>query len=136
MTGFDILFETDRFSASEVGERFINPCCFGEDLAEWLRQQLPRKELSLGTPYQEDWGWEMLAQEGSRGYYLGVGGDPKDGAVGKNDGEGRIMLEKKSSIRDKLRRSNRMIKSEPIHSHSTRFALAAAVQNLENNARR
>jgi hypothetical protein len=37
MTRFDILFETDRFNVSEVKRHFINPCCFGEDLAGWLR---------------------------------------------------------------------------------------------------
>ncbi len=56
----------------------------------------------------------MLAQEGYRSYYLGVGGYPKDGAVGKNDGAWWTMFEKKSSIEDKLRLRNRMIESEPI----------------------
>jgi hypothetical protein len=114
MTRFDILFETDRFNVSEVGKHFINPCCFGEDLAQWLRQQLTRKGVSAGAPYQEDWGWEMLAQQGSRGYFLGVGGCLRDGAVGKNDGEWRIMVEKKRSIGDKLRRRNKMVEPEPI----------------------
>jgi hypothetical protein len=114
MTRFDILFETDRFNVSEVGKHFINPCCFGEDLAEWLRQQLTRKGLSAGAPYQEDWGWELLAQQGSEAYFLGVGGYLREGAVGKNDGEWRIMVEKKRSMWDKLRGRNKMIETEPI----------------------
>lgn len=36
----DILFDTNRFNLSEVKEHFINPGCFGEDLAVWLRAKL------------------------------------------------------------------------------------------------
>ena len=46
----DILFETDRFNVSEVKEHFINPCCFGEDLAEWLRQELIKREITASAP--------------------------------------------------------------------------------------
>lgn len=84
MTSFDILFQTNRFNVSEVKEHFINPCCFGEDLAEWLREQLAKKGVSADTPYQEDSGWEMLAREGSQGYFLGATGYPSEGAVDKN----------------------------------------------------
>jgi len=114
MTRFDILFETDRFNVSEVKEHFINACCFGEDLAEWLRQQLTKKGHSAGAPYQEDWGWEMLAQQGPKRYYLGVSGYPREDAVGANDGEWRIMLEKKRSIWERLRGRNKIVETEPI----------------------
>jgi len=114
MTHLDILFETNRFNVSEVKEHFTNPCCFGEDLAEWLRQQLAKKGVSAGAPYQEDWGWEMLARQGSQGYFLGVGGYHKEGAVYKNDGEWRIMVEKRRSIWEKLRGKNNMVETEPI----------------------
>jgi hypothetical protein len=114
MTCVDILFETDRFNVSEVKKHFINPCCFGEDLAEWLRQQLARNGVSAGAPYQEDWGWEMLARQGPQGYFLGVGGCLREGAVGKNDGEWRIIVEKKRSIWEKLRGKNKMSETEPI----------------------
>ncbi len=114
MTRFDILFETDRFNVSEVKEHFINPCCFGEDLAEWLRQRLAQKGLIAGAPYQEDWGWEMLTQRDSEQYYLGVSGYRTEGAAGKNDGEWRIMVEKKRSIWDKLRGRNAITEGESI----------------------
>ena len=114
MTRYDILFETNRFNVSELGKHFINPCCFGEDFAEWLRQQLTKKGYTAGVPYQEDWGWEMLTRQGSQGYYLGVGGFLREDAVGKNEGEWRIMVEKKRSIWDRLRGRNQMAESEPI----------------------
>ncbi len=114
MTRFDILFETSRFNVSEVREHFINPCCFGEDLAEWLREQLSEKGVPVGAPYQEDWGWEMRARQGSQGYFLGVGGYLIEGAIDKNDGEWRIMVEKRRSIWEKVRGRNKMSESEPI----------------------
>jgi hypothetical protein len=114
MTRFDILFETDRFNVSEVKEHFINPCCFGEDLAEWLRQRLAQKGLIAGAPYQEDWGWEMLMRRDSEQYCVGVGGYRTEGAAGKNDGEWRIMVEKKRSIWDKLRGRNAIAEGESI----------------------
>ena len=32
--------ETDLFEHREVKPHFINPCCFGEDFAKWLRHEL------------------------------------------------------------------------------------------------
>jgi hypothetical protein len=51
----------------ESGEHFINPCCFGEDLAAWLRSRLAEKNVHAGTPYQEDWGWELPVTLGGEG---------------------------------------------------------------------
>lgn len=36
----DITIETDIFDHWEVKPHFINPCCFGEDFAAWLRGRL------------------------------------------------------------------------------------------------
>jgi hypothetical protein len=45
-----LLFETDRFNLSEVGDHFINPTCFGEDLAAWLRTKLIEQGVEAGEP--------------------------------------------------------------------------------------
>ncbi len=80
MNRFDILFETDRFNVSQVKEHFINPCCFGEDVAQWLREKLAEKGAVTGTPGQED--------------FVGVTGFHKEGALNANEGEWRIMVKK------------------------------------------
>jgi hypothetical protein len=98
----DILFETNRFNVSEVKRHFINACCFGEDLADWLSQRLREQDVSAETPGQEDWGWYMFAQRDSQRYFLGIVGYAREGAIGKNDGEWRIMVEKKRSVREKV----------------------------------
>ena len=38
--GDSIMVETELFDHREVKPHFINPCCFGEDFAAWLKQEL------------------------------------------------------------------------------------------------
>jgi hypothetical protein len=35
-----ITVETDMFEHREAKPHFINPCCFGEDFAAWLKQEI------------------------------------------------------------------------------------------------
>ena len=89
----DILFETNRFNLSEVQEHFINPCCFGEDLARWLRAELMERGLEVDEPGQEDWGWYLRARRQGCWYFVGVGGNADEASGEKNQGEWRIMVE-------------------------------------------
>lgn len=55
-----ITVETDLFEHREVKPHFINSCCFGEDFAAWLKEQLsPLVEsgFNLSKIVQEDYGW-------------------------------------------------------------------------------
>jgi hypothetical protein len=103
MNASHILFRTDRFNLSKVGEHFINPCCFGEDLAEWLRTVLMGRGLTVGQPYQEDWGWELPATCGTEAYYLCMSGNSDESSTNKDEGEWRIIVEKKRTIGQRLR---------------------------------
>ena len=103
MNAISILFQTNRFNVSKVGEHFVNPCCFGEDLAAWLRTQLVERGVGTREPYQEDWGWELPAMLGSDGYYLCMSGNADEPDAGKDEGEWRIIIEKRRSIRQRLR---------------------------------
>jgi hypothetical protein len=79
-----ITVETDLFEHREVKPRFINRCCFGEDFAAWLRQELshfPDLGLELSEPIQEDYGWGLWASRGSDRLWLAlsyVGDGPQD----------------------------------------------------------
>jgi hypothetical protein len=56
--------ETDLFDHREVKPHFINPCCFGEDFARWLRDRLAglaEEGFELSDPVQEDYGWGFWA---------------------------------------------------------------------------
>jgi hypothetical protein len=61
---------TDLFDHREVKPHFINPCCFGEDFAAWLRDQLgdlAAAGFEISEPIQEDYGW---------GFWVTGGRDP------------------------------------------------------------
>lgn len=66
----DLLFETARFDLSVVGAHFINPCCFGEDAAAWLRARLVERGVDAGAPFQEDWGWGLGATHAGGRYFV------------------------------------------------------------------
>jgi hypothetical protein len=103
MNALHILFKTDRFNLSKVGQHFINPCCFGEDLAAWLRVKLIERSIEVHEPYQEDWGWELPARHGSDSYYLCMSGNSDESSKNKDEGEWRIIIEKRRSIGQRLR---------------------------------
>jgi hypothetical protein len=76
-----ITIETDMFEHREVKPHFINPCCFGEDFATWLKRELsPLAEegFTFSDPIQEDYGWGLWAWHGKDPFwvamsYVGVG---------------------------------------------------------------
>lgn len=103
MNALRVIFRTCRFNLSKVGEHFINPCCFGEDLAAWLRTKLTEKGIETRQPYQEDWGWELPATRGSDSYYLCMSGNSDESSTSKDEGEWGIIVEKKRSILQQVR---------------------------------
>jgi len=69
------MVETDLFEHREVKPHFINPCCFGEDFAVWLRGQLgalTTAGFELGDHIQEDYGWGFWITHGKDRYWLAL----------------------------------------------------------------
>jgi len=70
-----IFIETDLFEHREVKPHFINPCCFGEDFAAWLKQELsrfPELRVDLSNPIQEDYGWGLWATHGKDRFWIAI----------------------------------------------------------------
>lgn len=79
-----VTFKSDLFNLAEAQEYFINPCCFGDDLAKWLAQKLKAQGIEADeTPGQEDFGWYF-------GYV--VEGAPYCLIIGNEGGEGWFMV--------------------------------------------
>jgi hypothetical protein len=82
--GDSIMVETDLFEHREVKSHFINPCCFGEDFAGWLKQELARATdlgVELSEPIQEDYGWGVWVTRGKDRFWVAlsyVGDGPQE----------------------------------------------------------
>jgi hypothetical protein len=67
--------ETDRFEHRVVQPHFINPCCFGEDFANWLREQLlglSGRGFEIDEPLQEDYGWGFWIGKGKSKFWVAL----------------------------------------------------------------
>ena len=88
--------QTDLFEATTPGPNFINPRCFGEDFARWLRERFQARKITLSEPIQEDWGWAMIIPfHGSR-FTLAIG--IMDDSIGRTLAEWRVGLSYEKSL--------------------------------------
>lgn len=72
---WSIAVETDLFEHREVRPHFMNPCCFGEDFAEWLREQLSPLAVSgytFSESIQEDYGWVFWVSHGKDRFRVAI----------------------------------------------------------------
>jgi hypothetical protein len=114
MNALHFVFRTDRFNLSKVGAHFINPCCFGEDLVAWLREKLSAKGIAVRAQYQEDWGWEFPAKIDGQSYYLGASGNADGTSANADEGEWRVIVEKKRAIRQRLIGEGKITVDDPL----------------------
>lgn len=114
MNSIDLLFRSSRFNLSEAGAHFINPCCFGEDLAAWLGEKLAERGIPTDPPGQEDWGWYLrLSHQGVR-YLLGVSGNADESSADRNAGQWRIIVDKSRSLGERLRGAGKITQDDPV----------------------
>ena len=70
-----VAVETDMFEHREVKPHFINPCCFGEDFAAWLRHQMSSLNDSgfiFSDPIQEDYGWGFWGSHNNDKFWVAI----------------------------------------------------------------
>jgi hypothetical protein len=76
-----VTFSSDAFNTSEPKDYFINPNCFGDDVARWLMRELnDRGTRTVDQPGQEDFGWYFTFWVGSKAYDFVVGYRPGEGS--------------------------------------------------------
>src|SRR5260370_9684718 len=92
MNALRILFKANRFNLSTVGEHFINPCCFGEDLAAWLRTKLIERKREVRQPCQEHWGWGFPAMHEGGSNYLSITANCVESSTNKSRSVRVIIL--------------------------------------------
>jgi len=70
-------FQSTSFNTAEPKDYFINPCCFGDDLARWLIDRLRSTEIDTDSePGQEDFGWYFNFKLGENVYCVVLGFRP------------------------------------------------------------
>jgi hypothetical protein len=72
-----VTFESSAFNMTTPKDYFINPCCFGDDVAEWLIGEL--RKQGMGTdekPGQEDFGWYLNFESGGICHTFVIGHRP------------------------------------------------------------
>jgi hypothetical protein len=109
-----ITFETDRFNLSDVQEHFINPCCFGEDLATWLKGQLEKHSYAVDVPGQEDWGWYLDVESEESRYLLAINGNSNEKEENVNMGEWMVFVQKRRSLMETLTKKGKITDDDPL----------------------
>lgn len=86
-----VRFQSPSFNSTESLPHFINPYCFGDDVAAWLKEKLQETGYQVEGPDQEDWGWYLVCRGSDGSYYLDIGhtGD-----------EWQVILERRRSFRE------------------------------------
>lgn len=67
-----VSFQTRLFENKVVKPHFINPICFGEDVAAWLIARLPQPPFVVSEPIQEDYGWGFWTQVNGEPYWTAI----------------------------------------------------------------
>ena len=80
-----ISFTTDIFESK-------NEKPFGKDLAEWLVDACGGHEFTFGEPFQDDWGWTVLAEAGGEKFVVGCA--IMDKSIGDEQADWLITVEK------------------------------------------
>lgn len=76
-----VTFESSAFNVTEPRDYFINPCCYGDDLAKWLIARLRAHGIAADAePGQEDSGWYLLFDVPEGRHCCMLGYRPADGA--------------------------------------------------------
>jgi hypothetical protein len=70
----NVIFQSTAFNTTESKDYFINECCFGDDLARWLIEQLNARGIRTEPePGQEDFGWWLTFRVGATDYDFVLG---------------------------------------------------------------
>ncbi len=72
-----VTFESTAFNMTKPKDHFINPRCFGDDVAEWLIDELRKQGIRTDEkPGQEDFGWYLNFEPASIGHTFVIGHRP------------------------------------------------------------
>jgi hypothetical protein len=72
-----VVFQSSAFNTSQRKDYFINDCCYGDDVARWMIEELRARGIQTQSePEQEDWGWFLRYHTAQGDYYFNIGYRP------------------------------------------------------------
>jgi hypothetical protein len=111
-----VTFTSSGFNTTEPKDYFINPCCFGDDVAKWLIEQLKNQGVKTDEkPGQEDFGWYVIFSANGMPHCFVLGFRPSDDT---GDGEWIGWVERCGFVRSLLGRRAKAVTrpaAEAIH---------------------
>jgi hypothetical protein len=112
-----VTFKSAAFNTSEPRDYFLNPGCFGDDVARWLIQRLQEEGIQpVGEPEQEDFGWYIAFCADNATHQFLIGFRPGDAA---ESGDWVGWIERKRGFVGSLlgwrRRGVRLAAAQAIH---------------------
>jgi hypothetical protein len=84
----------------------------GSALAAWLRARLIERKIEVPQLLQEDWGWELQANRGSDSNYFCMSGSADGSSMNVDEGEWRIVVEKRRSLWQRLSGQGRIARND------------------------
>jgi hypothetical protein len=74
-----VTFQSNAFNTTQRREYFINDCCYGDDVARWLINELRSRGIQTEEdPGQEDFGWYIEFQIRQIDYQFIISHRPTD----------------------------------------------------------
>lgn len=121
-----VTFKSSAFNTTEPREYFINPCCFGDDVAKWLIQEMQKRGVEVDQePGQEDFGWYIsFCISGQRyNFILGYGADEEEWTGWLERGAGLL-----SSL---LGGRRKVVNTDAVEVINSILAVSPVIQNLQ-----
>ena len=92
-----VTFQSTAFNVTETKPYFINPSCYGDDVAKWMIAELRKNGVKTDdAPDQEDFGWYFGFQVAGGEHTFVIGFRPDDktwiGWLERNRGFARSIL--------------------------------------------
>ena len=121
-------FKSSAFNTSETRPYFINPECYGDDLAKWMMERLRAGGYQTADePGQEDFGWyfDFEVPAGTHCVVLGYQFDDPEG-------QWIVTLERSRGLVGSLfGRRNKGIDDEAVQAINGVLASAAEIRDLQ-----
>lgn len=123
------VFRSDAFNVSESRDYFLNPGCFGDDLARWMMDGLAALGIETSKePGQEDFGWyfDFNTPDGTHCCVLAYRPGPGD-----KDGDWILWLERSAGLFGSLLGRRKRVSPVAVELVHRVLSAASEVTNLQ-----